>query len=239
MLYKTFHFPNIDSTNTWALSNTHLFPRDKITLVYAKKQSEGRGRHKNQWASPNANNLYATFGVFIPLEQGVQPNLPQLIALATISVMEKMGVQPKIKWPNDLLVQQKKIAGILTETSIDDQHIFHAVGIGVNLNSSPDLPRPVTSLSAEIEREIDLEEFLDQLKETFSRFLSVFLDAGFSPYLPAFKAHLNHHENQELSFHEKDCQWKGKFHSINDDGTLNLKLETGEVRRFIAGEILD
>ena len=243
MFYETFHFPGIDSTNSWALSNTHLLPRDKITLVYAKKQSDGRGRHRNKWSSPDANNLYATFGVFIPLENGVQPNLPQLIALAAVSVMEKMGVQPKIKWPNDLLIQQKKVAGILTETSIDDQHIFHAIGIGVNLNlpqeQLKEIDRPATSLSVELKREIDLDEFLERLKETFSRFLTTFLEEGFTPYLPAFKAKLKHQENQELSFHQRDHQWKGKFHSINDDGTLNLKLETGEVKRFVAGEVQD
>lgn len=243
MMYETFHFPGIDSTNTWALSNTHLLPPDKISLIYAKKQSNGRGRHKNKWKSPEANNLYATFGVFIQLEKGVQPNLPQLIALAAISVMEKMGVQPKIKWPNDLLIEEKKVAGILTETSIDEQYIFHAIGIGVNLNLSQEylaeIERPATSLSIELGREVDVEEFLDQLKETFSRFLSVFMEEGFTPYLPAFKAKLHHKENQELSFHERDYQWKGKFHSINEDGTLNLQLETGEVKRFVAGEVLE
>jgi len=241
MLYETFHFPGIDSTNSWAMSNTHLFPRDKIILVYAKKQSDGRGRHKNKWQSPDTNNLYATFGIFVPTQQGVQPNLPQLIALAAVAVMEKMGVETRIKWPNDLLINQRKVAGILTETSIDEEHIFHAIGIGVNLNLSPEslkeIEKPATSLSVELEKEVDLEEFLDQLKETFSRFLSTFLEEGFTPFLPAFKAKLNHKENQELSFHERDHQWNGKFHSINDDGTLNLKLDTGEVKRFLAGEV--
>ena len=241
MLYETFHFPGIDSTNSWALSNTHLLPLDKISLVYANKQSNGRGRYKNKWKSPASENLYATFGVFIPIEKGVQPNLPQLIALAAIATMEKMGLHCKIKWPNDLLIKQKKIAGILTETSIDEEHIFHAIGIGINLNMSKEelneIDRPATSISEEIGEAVSTEEFLEELKVTFSRFLSTFLEEGFTPYLPAFKAKLNHEENQPLSFHDKDHQWNGKFHSINDDGTLNLKLETGEVRRFIAGEV--
>lgn len=241
MLYETFHFPGIDSTNSWSLSNTHLFPRDKISLAYAKKQSNGRGRHKNKWKSPDSENLYVTFGIFIPIEKGVQPNLPQLMALAAVATMEKMGVQTKIKWPNDLLIGEKKVAGILTETSIDETHIFHAIGIGINLNMSQEqlkeIERPATSLSEELEQEISVEDFLSELQATFARFLDTFLEEGFTPYLPAFKAKLKHEENQPLSFHEKDHKWKGKFHSINDDGTLNLKLETGELKTFMAGEV--
>lgn len=241
MLYETFHFPGIDSTNSWALSNTHLFPRDKITLAYAEKQSNGRGRHKNKWKSPASENLYATFGVFIPIVQGVQPNLPQLMALAAVASMEKLGVQTKIKWPNDLLINEKKVAGILTETVIDEDHIFHAIGIGINLNMTKEdlaeIERPATSLSDELGHHISSKEFLEELQTIFARFFTTFLEEGFSPYLPAFRAKLKHEENQPLSFHEKDQKWEGKFHSINDDGTLNLKLESGEVKRFVAGEI--
>jgi BirA family transcriptional regulator, biotin operon repressor / biotin---[acetyl-CoA-carboxylase] ligase len=241
MQYEIFHFPGIDSTNNWILSNTHLLPKNKISLVYANKQSAGRGRNRNHWHSPVGCNLYATFGVFTPLTEGIRTHFPLLMAISAVDMMEKMNLSPQIKWPNDLIINQKKIAGILTETSIEESSILHAIGIGVNINMTKEelqeINRPVTSISEELGHELEIKQVLDALKDSFSRYLETYLGHGFSSILPLFKAKLAHKENQPLSFHDRDQQWNGKFHSLNEDGTLNLELETGEIKRFLSGEV--
>lgn len=241
MEYRIFHFEGIDSTNSWALCNTHLFSKDTITLVIANKQTHGRGRHKNQWLSPNSENLYATFGIFVPIEKGVQLNLPQLLAVTAVESLKEIGLDPKIKWPNDLLIDDRKVAGILTETSMDEATIFHAIGIGINLNMPQEVLRsiekPATSLSIELNRRVAMEEVLDRLMPNFSFALTTFFQSGFSPFLENFNEHLIHQKNQPIKFHDRGQLWEGKFHSLNSDGSLNLELNDGEVRRFLSGEI--
>ncbi len=241
MEYKIFHFEGIDSTNSWSLSNTHLFSKDMITLVIADKQNHGRGRCKNKWLSPNSGNLYATFGIFVPIEQGVQPNIPQLLALETVKTLKELGLNVKIKWPNDLLINKRKVAGILTETSIDETWIFHAVGIGININMSKkqidSINKPATSLSIEIQKAISAQQILNKLMPGFSSALECFLKSGFSQFLPHYKIHLIHQENQPVKFHDREQLWEGRFHSLNNDGSLNLMLENGEIKRFLSGNI--
>lgn len=237
MRYETYHFPGIDSTNTWALSNTHLFNKDQITLIIADKQSEGRGRFRNQWVSPNDKNIYATFGIFIDQKKGVQFNLSQLMALAAIKTLEHCGIYPKIKWPNDLLVNKKKIAGILTETEFVEESIFYAIGIGININMTQKeietVGQPATSLSIESEKEFSVMETLDSLKQNFLTYLDIFLEEGFPPLLSPFKDKIIHKEGEGIFFKEKGIEKNGFFHSINLDGSLNIINESEEIKRLI------
>ncbi len=224
--YETYHFPGIDSTNSWAIQNTHLFHKDRITLVLADKQSAGRGRFRNHWESPKEKNIYATFGVFLDLEKGVQTNLSQLMALAATETLERAKINSKIKWPNDLLVNGKKIAGILTETEFVNDSIFYAIGIGLNINMNQEelqnVGQPATSLLLELGKESSVLEILELLKQSFSNYFEIFLDEGFSPLANLFKDRVVHKKGEEIVFKDKGIENKGFFHSINLDGSLNI-----------------
>jgi BirA family biotin operon repressor/biotin-[acetyl-CoA-carboxylase] ligase len=236
------HFQKIDSTNTWAKQHAEEFDRTAITLVTADEQSAGRGRFKRLWVSPAGQNIYATFCFFIEKHRPDIGNLPQVMALAAVDLAEGLNFKPQLKWPNDVLIQEKKVAGILCETVPFSDTLAVILGIGFNVNMSAALlqtiDRPATSLLAEDGMTREVEPLLKALQEHFLRRLDLFLEEGFLPFLAAYKKRLLHKKGDPIRFHDNRSIWEGHFLDLNRDGSLLLELASGEKRTFIAGEIV-
>lgn len=170
------HFPRLSSTNDWAKAECVTFPRDQITLVTADLQTEGRGQYGRRWHSPEENNLYATFSFFTSPDPGKGILFIHLLAAALIELLHKEGVFCTLKPPNDLLIQNKKVAGILCETKLlsghEEAHCCFLLGIGVNLNMSnatlETIDQPATSLQQVTGRGWLREPLLYALCTTFS-----------------------------------------------------------------------
>lgn len=238
------HFPIIGSTNTWAKQNARSFPRDKITLVSAEAQTAGRGRFNRKWISPPGVNLYASFCFFLKRNDKDHisvSNLPQVIALAIANSLEEQGFQPKLKWPNDLQLGGKKVSGVLSETTMVDDTLCFIAGIGLNVNMPREhlqqIDQPATSLMVEKGAALEIKEVLEKLKSHFISHLLLFNEQGFSPFLEGYRNKIVHHEGQRIKFHDNCIIWEGMYHAIADDGSLILRLDDGELRRFVAGEI--
>lgn len=242
MINRRFHFTSLDSTNTWVKQHSEELEREGVTLVTASEQTAGRGRFKRLWISPPGQNIYATFCFFIEKHRRDIGNLPQVLALATASVLENLGFHPELKWPNDVMLKGKKIAGILCETAPFSDTLCVILGIGLNVNMSAELlktiDRPATSLFAEDRVTRDVENVLKQLQERFLAHLQLFLDEGFLPFLGDYKKYLVHAKGDTIRFHDNRTVWEGRYVTINLDGTLLLELPTGERRTFVAGEII-
>jgi BirA family transcriptional regulator, biotin operon repressor / biotin---[acetyl-CoA-carboxylase] ligase len=242
MEIEHIHFKTIDSTNTWAKHNAHLFPHDKITLVTADEQTAGRGRFKRKWESPPNQNIYATFCFFVEKHRRDIGNIPQLLALSTYDALTKLGFDPQLKWPNDVLLNGKKVAGILCETTPYSDQLCIVLGIGINVNMPEEalclIDRPAISLLAIKGMPFSIEEVLTLLKDKFSIDLGLFFEESFAPFLNRYKKLMSSWENKQIRFHDNRVIWKGTFHSINNDGSLNMQLDTGEVKTFLTGEIL-
>lgn len=236
-----YHFAAIDSTNSWAKQNTHLFDPTGVSLVTAEKQISGRGRGTNRWVSPAEHNVYASFCFFIPKDFSHLHNVAQLLAVSASRMMESRGFRPKLKWPNDIMLSEKKAGGILCEIQ-EVQGIYCVVaGIGLNVNmpkeSMFEIEQQVTSLFLENgEKTLNVEEVVQDLLRHFCEDLDVFLKEGFAPMLRFYQEHLMHQEMQQMRFRDAKNQWKGNFHSLNADGSLNILLPSGEIKRFTAGE---
>ncbi len=241
MKYDYFTFPAIDSTNAWALSNPHLLKKERITLVTATKQSAGRGRFRHKWTSPPEGNIYASFCLFIPKEKGIQANLPQVLALSAVHVLEEAGFQPRIKWPNDLLLGDKKVGGILTETLAVDDFYLHVAGIGINVNMPQEtldaIDRPATSLAVEGGHHLNIEVLLKSLEVHFAESVEIYKLEGFAPFLKVFKERMALTVDQPIRFHQQGQLVHGTYHSLNLDGSLNLKLKSGDILRCLGGEV--
>lgn len=235
------HFDSIDSTNTWAKEHAHELPHDKITLVTAHTQTAGRGRFKRRWESPPGQNIYATFCFFVEKHFEAIGNIPQLLALSTVTVLKKLNFNATLKWPNDVLLSDKKVAGILAETTMVDK-LCVVIGIGLNVNMPQELlqqiDRPATSLMVESGMVFDKEMVLKELQNEFIKNLDVFFTDGFTPFLEAYRQHMPMDSNKITRFHDNRNVWEGTIHAINDDGSLSLKLADGTIKTFIAGEIL-
>lgn len=235
------HFSSIDSTNSWAKANIHLLDLNKITLVSADEQTAGRGRMKRQWLSTPKQNITASFCFFLPEETKNLFNLAQVMSLSISKTLERFGFQCKLKWPNDILISDKKIAGILTEIVTWEENICAIIGVGININMSVEainsIDQPATSLFAEKGKKLDLEEVTKSLSIQFARDLEIFLEDGFAPFLVDYSACLVHISKQPLRFHENNVLLEGTFHSLNEDGSLNMLLPSGKIKRFYSGEL--
>lgn len=233
------HFATIYSTNTWAWQNAQLFEKDAMTIVSADEQSAGRGRLQRQWISPRGLNLYASFCLFIDLDLQSIANIPQVLALSCFDLLETFSLAPSLKWPNDVLINGKKIAGILCETKEIEGKRFVVTGIGLNVNMSDellqDLDKPGTSLLIETGKEYDPKNILSLLEEKFSENLITYLEKGFAPFHETFKSHVSLGEGIKLSTDKKVLNVK--VSEINADGSLTVQTEDGQEKTFYYGEI--
>lgn len=233
------HFDIIDSTATWAKQNAHLLPRDKVTLVTAEGQTSGRGRFKRRWVSPPGQNIYASFCHFVDKRQSNVYNLPLILALCVIDILEKQGFQPTLKWPNDIKFGKKKVGGILAETTIIDEQLCVIVSLGLNINMPAEgikeVDQPATSLMVEGGHLYDLEDILRDLRVLYLKETEIFFRDGFAPFLETYKKYIS--IPKEIRFDDSRKVWEGAFHAINSDGSLTIKLKTGELKTFLSGEI--
>lgn len=166
MVNLIMHLAQIDSTNSYALRELANLPDQQI--ITAECQTLGRGRLDRKWVSDNTHNLYLSI-VLKPENKSIFPWLSQLTAVALAKTINSYLplAQAKIKFPNDILVDNKKIAGILVET----KKIGAVVGIGVNLGMTAtecaQLDQPVTSLNLLLNQTVAKNEFLKKLLADF------------------------------------------------------------------------
>ena len=129
------YLEEIDSTNRYAKEGVNDIK--DMTVVYTYKQTDGRGRLQRKWSYAGEDNIYASI-VLKPsgVMKDVYSNLTQLLCVVLAKVFEGYGIEPKIKWPNDIRVNEKKISGILAEAVTSQTGVLNGIvlGFGVNLN---------------------------------------------------------------------------------------------------------
>ncbi len=234
------HFDTINSTNTWTKKNAATLDPNQLTCVTALEQTAGRGRFFRKWLSPKGQNIYATLYFCLPHECPYIINLGQILSLSSIAVLKKKGFSPQIKWPNDVLLDSKKVAGILCETVFFEDRIGVILGIGINVNMSQELlktiDQPATSL-AQLSGQIwTLEQILEPVLKQFLKDLGILLIKGFEPFRPDYEKLLAY-KGEMIACNDGLKMIKGICHSINSDGRLNLVLPDGQVITLSAGEL--
>lgn len=236
------HFEVIDSTNTWAKEHIHEFVVDHLTLVVASEQSGGRGRFKRKWESPKGQNIYASFCFFVPEKFNDLGHIPQLMAISAAKILEAFGCKPKIKWPNDVLIDKKKIVGILCESVLVNGNRGIVCGIGLNVNMSKSLldkiDRPATSLQAIFKTDFDVDFILTLLERQFEKDLVKFLKEGFSNFYSDYCARFLFLAGEPVSFNDDHQVVSGQFRSVNQDGSITLQLGNGKLQNFYSGEFV-
>ena len=186
-MYQILSYKKLNSTNKFALENISSLPDNSI--ISADIQDTGRGRLDRKWVSDKPNNCYISFVLKPDLKfQKNFPNITQYLSIVLCETLEAYGIEPNIKWPNDVLVNNKKIAGILSEMSFSAKGYEGIVlGIGVNLNLSKsdleDINIPATSLNLETSKNINKELFINSLCDNFYADYDFFLKNGFGKFL--------------------------------------------------------
>ena len=161
--YKLFSFDKIPSTQTYALNMIADGKISDHTIILAEAQSAGRGRYKRQWISHHGN-LYVSF-VFKIEERN--PKLSYQVAVAIAETILSFGIKPVIKWPNDILIDDKKVSGTIIEYSGD----FVVVGIGININSNPTVESYETTKLADYKK-VNREELLNKLTKNIDKWMN-------------------------------------------------------------------
>lgn len=221
---KKIYLSEVDSTNLYAKSNIENLA-DK-SIVHAANQTAGRGRLQRTWVNLGEGNLFLTF-VLKPSNSfnEVYSNLTQYLSVVLCKILEEYGLKPQIKWPNDVLINGKKIAGILSETVMLGSLFKGLVlGIGVNLNTSEKdlasvIDKEATSLNLEISKPVDVNLFLDKLAEEFFADYDNFLQKGFELIKNDYISRTCFLDTEICVqvFNDKKC---GIAKAINDKGEL-------------------
>jgi BirA family biotin operon repressor/biotin-[acetyl-CoA-carboxylase] ligase len=212
-------------------------------VVFAESQSRGRGRLGRLWISPARKGLW--FSILLrpdlPPQSATQLTVAAATALAR-AVAQQTGLVPEIKWPNDLLIRGKKVAGILTELTAELDHIKEVVlGIGVNVNLEagelpPDLRKSATSLKIESGQAVDRAELavavlreLDGDYEQIRRGQFELVAAEWQQRCGTL--------GREVSIRIGDRVIRGRAESLDAEGALLLRTQHGRLERIIGGDV--
>jgi BirA family biotin operon repressor/biotin-[acetyl-CoA-carboxylase] ligase len=240
-LKKSFVFDDLDSTNMTAkdLAKTGA---EEGTVVIARTQSHGRGRFERSWESPEG-------GVYLSLilRPGVScektPLLPFVAALAVTKTINTYGIHATIKWPNDVRVNGRKIAGILLESEGDGLTInYIVVGIGINLavdlkRLSAEIQVSSTSLLDEVHHPVDYHEFLKTFFMSFEYYYEIFQKQGYAEIIDEWKAHSDTlGKNVRVKTMTETLQ--GTAFDVDQSGFLLLWTASGETKKILSGDCL-
>ncbi|WP_282935602.1 biotin--[acetyl-CoA-carboxylase] ligase [Paenibacillus sp. RC67] len=244
VLGRTIHYyDEVDSTQTVARSLVSQ-GAEEGTLVVAEQQTAGRGRLGRKWHSPKGKGLWMSLVLKPRIPLQFTPQLTLLIAVALCRALRQITALPiGIKWPNDLLIEGKKISGILLESSAEDenvQHVVAGVGISVNLTAEdyPDdeLRAKATSLAIEAGKKLDRTDILCQFLKELETVYALYHEQGFAPIKLLWEA-------LSVSLHRPvTCQTpkgllEGYAVGIDDSGALTVRLSDGSTTQWYSGDI--
>jgi BirA family biotin operon repressor/biotin-[acetyl-CoA-carboxylase] ligase len=232
----------IGSTNDAAMAAGRAGEPEGLAIL-ADQQTGGRGRLGRSWASLPGLGVYTSILLRPPVPPLLAPLLTLMAGLATAEAIEAVGqVTPTLKWPNDVLCDGRKVAGILTEMATMGQQIGQvAIGVGINVrHRATDFPADVRDTATSVElaagRPVDRGEMAAALYNAMDRWYEVFCHKGTDAILQQARwrtATLG----RPVTVLADDQRWQGIALDLDTDGALLVRDETGAVRRVIADDV--
>ena len=233
--------PVVDSTNRLARSVVKEYEAEEQSLrsllVLALEQSGGRGRHGRSWSSPAGKGVYAS-RVLTVQDPAVLQSLPLLVGIGLCRALDPFLPAPsRLKWPNDILVEGRKIGGILIEAMVQPESESRAIlGFGINHgHEAGDLPETGTSILLEGRSEVSLEELTWKLVEGVERELTHLGDIAYA--VAAYRELSVHRPGDRISCRVAERTVEGTFTGIDELGRLVLEAD-GEEIQVSSGEVI-
>jgi len=240
---RIFFSREVSSTSDWAKELAKK-GAEEGTVTVALVQTAGRGRLGREWISPRGG---LWFSIVLRPDRKASDAM-KLVFVASMVVAEvlsqKYGLRTETKWPNDVLVNGKKICGILAEMNTKGEKVNYVIlGVGVNANFCADdvfsepMRTTATSVQDELGKEIPLESLLRALLEEMERSYDRYVKAGFVPLLEKWKRHagfLGH----TVMVTDQNERLKGLALDVDPEGALILRLEDGTARRIVVGDVV-
>ena len=208
--YKLISFDKIPSTQDYAHDLIARGEAVNKTVITALAQSSGRGRYKRNWVSHHGN-LYVSF-IYKIAER--DPKLSYAIAVAVAETMIAFGIRPEIKWPNDILIDGKKVSGILIEYAQN----FVIVGIGINIATCPTIKDyKTTKMDTHVKENVSVKDVLSVLIKKIDKWRNANFITVRERWMNLAAA-----LNKTIQFHGKPAELIG----LNEDGALVLRCDT-------------
>jgi len=234
------YLTEIDSTNRKAkeLANRGT---PEGTLVISEKQTKGRGRKGRSWFSPSHDGIY----ISLILRPDIPPDeAPKISLLTAVTVAETLlsltPLDVKIKWPNDILINEKKVAGILTEISTELDVINHVVvGLGLNVNTQnfpEDIFKRATSVYMETGERFSRVKIIREYLKQIEKYYDLFTKRGIAPVIKRWNE-LTHMIGRRVMVEVVGNKHVGKAQGLDADGFLILKDDRGRTHRIISGDV--
>jgi BirA family biotin operon repressor/biotin-[acetyl-CoA-carboxylase] ligase len=244
---------NCDSTNNYLKENYMRLKERLPVLITSLQQTRGRGRRDRSWESKKNMGLYTSFGFYLKI--GSKLNLLPLTAgISVIETLQKImhtrcgiSLPPGtnqtfgLKWPNDVLYHNRKIAGVLIENTIFKEEVFCVTGIGINLNHKagdfPDsLKNTATSLQLISGKTIAIEDVNQTLAHIFFTYLMKLENKQEEKIIEKANGYSSFLKGQQIAFHRDGRIMTGIFRGINHDGGIILKDPQGGTKIHYTGE---
>ncbi len=227
---KLIKLDSLPSTNDYAF-DLAVKGAQEITVVRANSQTQGRGRFLRRWFSPEGKGLYLSFILRPQVSLGAVSFLPLFFSLGVAKALNGI-VNAKIKWPNDVMVKDKKIAGVLVETKTTGlaKVDFVVAGLGININSKKEeLPKEATSLYLQKNKLFDLEELFNKITKEV---ISLYQDFKKGNLVNVFKevGKFSHQEPIPKVFLERYSFLRDIF---SKEKEINFNLDEEDLRRLI------
>jgi BirA family biotin operon repressor/biotin-[acetyl-CoA-carboxylase] ligase len=237
---KLFYRKNLTSTNSYAASLLKSRKVREGCVIYTNYQTTGRGQAGNKWESEANKNLLISIILYpTMINPADQFQLSMVISLGICDFLQRKTKAISIKWPNDIYVNDDKIAGILLENSIMGDIIDHTVaGIGININQVKflsDAPNPV-SLAILTGVNFNLHECLSQLTSDLDKRYKLLISGDSDLIKSDYISHLYRYY-QWCKFRDNKGIFTGRITDVNDTGRLRVELKDGNINEYSFKEI--
>lgn len=234
-------FDSIDSTNLEAIRQARNGAPEGLCIA-AREQSAGRGRLERSWHSRKDAGIYFSILLRPTFENTFWPLLTLMAALAVVDALVKScGVRADIKWPNDVYINERKICGILAETTDTPSGMAAVIGIGINLtigSLTPELLRTATSIEAVTGQPADPEKILTQLlKALAERYEALQNPGGCEHTIREWCAHSTYAFDRQVRVSFDSESFIGITRGLGGDGALRVETAEGQLRLVRAGDV--
>jgi|GEM_PF-3612316 len=223
---KYIDLPETDSTQEYAKKHLDTFDKDSVTCITSEYQSSGRGPRRTAWHCPKGKGLLLSYVVF----SKPQLQFAQIACLAIAKTCIDLGLTPTVKWPNDVLISHKKLAGCMAEVA--DGAIV--IGIGLNVLQSQEelglIDQPATSLSLEYGKSLFLHDVRHALSTHLENLLPRYISEGFIPFYEQYKTLMRLSPGDTVYARIGDEKCAVFFDSLQEDGRIKVRMRNNTFR---------
>lgn len=235
------YLESVDSTNR--IAKELAYEKEEGLVVISEEQLGGKGRMGRNWISPKYKGIWMTILIKPDIDPSEASKITLIASAAIHRAMDKMGIYTQIKWPNDILINRKKICGILTEMNCElDLVNYMIVGIGINANLdrkdfSEDLKEKASSIKIEVGKEVNRKELVGNILNEFEKLYDIYKNNGHIKESIEINRQNLVFLNEKIKIIKKGNEEIALAKDLDDNGMLVVEHEDESIEKIFSGEI--